>query len=90
MLCSLDQRFHDIEERQHLLLASLLDPRFKDRFFNGPEQRRKVKEMLLEELEKVSDSAVIEVQDLGEETDTLTEPASKRVNRETTELWKSF
>ena len=90
MLRSLDQRFHDIEERQHLLLASLLDPRFKDRFFNGPEQRRKAKEMLLEELEKVSDSAVIEVQDLGEETDTLTEPTSKRVNRETTELWKSF
>ena len=72
------------------LLLNLLDPRFKDRFFNGPEQRRKAKEMLLEELEKVSDSAVIKVQDLGEETDTLTEPASKRVNRETTELWKSF
>ena len=33
---------------------------------------------------------MIKVQDLGEETDTLTEPASKHVNRETTELWKSF
>ena len=92
MLRSLEQRFCDIEENQHLLLASLLDPRFKDRFFNGPEQRQKAKEMLLEELEKVSanDNAVIEVQDSGEEADTLTEPASKRVNRETTELWKSF
>jgi len=82
----------DIEENQHLLLASLLDPYFKDRFFNGPEQRQKAKEMLLEELEKVNvnDNAVIEVQDSGEEADPLTESASKRVNRETTELWKSF
>ena len=47
--------------------------------------------MLLEkELEKVSDSAEIEAQDSGEETDALTEPASKCINRETAELWKSF
>ena len=46
--------------------------------------------MLLEEFKNVNESAVIEVQDSGEEADTLTEPASKHVNRETTELWKSF
>jgi len=48
--------------------------------------------MLLEELEKVNvnDNAMIEVQDSGEEADPLTEPASKHVNRETTEQWKSF
>ena len=48
--------------------------------------------MLLEELEKVNvnEGAVIEVQDSGEKADTLTKPASKCVDRETAELWKSF
>ena len=35
MICSLEQRFCDIEENQHLFYYVNL--RFKDRFFNGPE-----------------------------------------------------
>jgi len=95
MLRSLEQRFCDIEENQHLLLASLLDPHFTDRFFSGPEQCQKAKILLLEELEednqKVYKGEIIEKKDSGEEEeleDSLTEPASKHV--ETTELWKSF
>jgi len=73
-------------------LLYYVNPQFKDRFFNGPEQYQKTKEMLLEELEKVNvnEGAVIEVQDSGEKADTLTKPASKCVDRETAELWKSF
>ena len=44
ILRSVNQRFHDIKEHQHLLLASLLDPRFKDRFFlmvQSNEERQK-------------------------------------------------
>ena len=71
MLHSLEQRFCDIEESQHLLLASLLDPCFKDRFFSGPEQRQKAKTLLLGELEegnqKVYKGEMIEIQDSGEE-----------------------
>ena len=44
MLCSLNQRFCDIADNQHLGLASLLDPRFKNSFFDGAEQQAKAKE----------------------------------------------
>ena len=73
-------------------LLYYVNPQFKDRFFNGPEQYQKTKEMLLEELEKVNvnEGAVIEVQDSGEKADTLTKPASKCVDRETAELWKKL
>ena len=62
MLCSLNQRFCDIGDNQHLVLASLLDPRFKNRFFDGAEQQVKAKEIMLEEVRKLSDRSVIEVQ----------------------------
>ena len=35
MLTSLERRFDDIEESQLLLLATCLDPRFKDKFFSS-------------------------------------------------------
>ena len=55
MLCSLNRRFCNVGNNQYLVLASLLDPRFKDRFFDGPEQQTKVKEMLLEDKSGTSD-----------------------------------
>ena len=80
-------------DNQHLVLASLLDPRFKNRFFDGAEQQAKAKEMMLEEVRKLSERPVIEVQDSesGDESHE-TEPAPKCINRRTapTELWKSF
>ena len=64
MLHSLKQRFSDIGDKQHLVLASLLDPRFKNRFFDGAEQQAKAKEMMLEEVRKLTGKPVTaEVQD---------------------------
>lgn len=96
ILSSLNRRFSGIGENPHLVVASLLDPRFKNTFFDSPEQQVKAKEMLLEEVRKVTGETVIEVEDSESanesETNSLNEPVSKRVNREaeTTELWKSF
>ena len=41
MLASLKRRFSDTEKSKCLVIATLLDPRFKDKFFSGP-----VKELL--------------------------------------------
>ena len=96
MLCSLNRRFCDIGDNQHLVLASLLDPCFKNRFFDSLEQQARAKEMMLEEVRKLTGRPVIEVQESesGDDSDECheTEPASKRINRRTeaTELWKSF
>ena len=93
MLHSLKQRFSDIGDKQHLVLASLLDPRFKNRFFDGAEQQAKAKEMMLEEVRKLTGKPVTEVQD-SESVDESheTESPSKRINRRTeaTEQWESF
>ena len=97
MLKSLNRRFSSVRENQHLVIPSLLDPRFKNRFFDGSEQQAKGKEMLLYEVRKVLGETVIEIEDSesaneSETNSSLAEPASKRVNREAevTELWKSF
>ena len=36
MLASLKRRFSDTEKSKCLVIATLLDPRFKDKFFSGP------------------------------------------------------
>ena len=59
----LNRRFCDIGDNQHLVLASLLDPRFKNRFFDGAEQQARAKEMMLEEVRKLTGRPVIEVQE---------------------------
>ena len=92
-LCSLKQRFSDIGDKQHLVLASLLDPHFKNRFLDGAEQQAKTKEMMLEEVRNLTGKPVIEVKESESGDESYeTEPASKCINRRTkaTELWKSF
>ena len=90
LLRSLNRRFCDVGDNQHLALASSLDCRFKNRFFDVAEQQAKAKGMLLEEVRKL---LVFEVQNFecGDESHE-TEPASKLINRRTapTELLKSF
>ena len=85
MLHSLNQRFCDIRDYQYLILASLLDPRFKNRFFDGAEQAR-AKEMMLEEVRKLTERSVIEVQESESEDDSdechETEPASKHKQKD--------
>ena len=36
MNASLERRFSDAEENENLLIATILDPRFKEKFFTGP------------------------------------------------------
>ena len=89
MLCSLNQRFSDLGDKEHLLLASFLNPRFKNRFFDGA----KAKEMMVEEVRKLTGKPMIEVRnsESGDESHE-TEPGAKYIHRRTepTKLWKSF
>ena len=57
LLKSLKSRFAGIEEKKELALATLLDPRFKDKFFSGNIIKATVKEMLVEEMSSSVDMA---------------------------------
>ena len=46
MLSSLNRRFSDVESKESLVLAMLLDPRFKDKFFCGIVERAHAKTLL--------------------------------------------
>ena len=46
MLTSLNRRYIDVESNSPLVLATLLDPRFKDKFFSGTQKRAFAKELL--------------------------------------------
>ena len=35
MLQSIERRFADVEEKEVIVLATIIDPRFKDKFFSG-------------------------------------------------------
>ena len=39
MLDSLNRRYGDAESNETLVLATLLDPRFKDKFFSGAHEK---------------------------------------------------
>ena len=73
MLLSVKRRFDDIESNVPLVIACLLDPRFKDRFLSGTIQQAEAKRMLIEELEDYDDAGSLE-------------PPSKRSNADITEL----
>ena len=55
MLLSVKRRFSDIESNVPLVIACLLDPRFKDKFLSGTIEQAEAKRMLLEELEKIQE-----------------------------------
>ena len=46
MLASLKRRFSDTEKSKCLVIATLLDPLFKDKFFSGPSERAAARQML--------------------------------------------
>ena len=50
LLHSLKSGFSGIEENKELSLATILDPRFKDKFFSGNIIQATIKEMLVEEM----------------------------------------
>ena len=51
---SLRSRFAGVEERRELALATMIDPRFKDKFFSGNIIKATIKEWLLEEITNVT------------------------------------
>ena len=53
MIKSLKSRFAGVEENRLLSIATILDPRFKDKFFASNIIKMTVKEMLEEEIQKV-------------------------------------
>ena len=87
MTTSLKSRFAGIEENQLLAIATVLDPRFKDKFFGNSIIRATVQEMLEEELLKIEEAAGTPGRD---NHDTATspseetkEPPSKRQKKDT-------
>ena len=56
MVKSLKSRFAGVEENMLLSIATLLDPRFKDKFFGSNIIKTTVKEMLEEEVQKIIDN----------------------------------
>ena len=67
MLDSLHSRFDDIEDKEFLVLATLLDPRYKDKFFTSGSTRQFGKRLLLTEYLHIKEEIEI------------SEPAAKRV-----------
>ena len=81
MLESLCSRFSDVEDNEYLVLATLLDPRFKDKFFSGAVQRATAKQMLEDKLK---------LHDESHETQSG-EPLPKRArNIPDSDIWQSF
>ncbi len=51
MLKSLEKRFEHVETNEYTALATLLDPRFKNKFFTGTSEQENVKMLLKEKVE---------------------------------------
>ena len=56
MLQSIERRFADVEEKEVLVLATIIDPRFKDIFFSGAVNRQNAKKMLPDECKKIREN----------------------------------
>ena len=69
MLTSLNCRFRDIESNETLVLATILDPCFKDKFFTSIVEREDAKMLLIEKLSEMSSHT---------ESPETTEPPEKR------------
>ena len=54
MLSSLNRRFRDIENNETLVLATLLDPCFKDKFFSGIIAREQAKLLLIAKVDEIT------------------------------------
>ena len=48
MLSSLKQRFANVEEHEELVVATTIDPRYKDKFFSKPTTKVLVKQFVVD------------------------------------------
>ena len=69
MLCSLHSRFDDVEDQEFLVLATLMDPRYKDRFFSSTSSHNFGKALLVGEYLHTNEEIEI------------TEPATKKLHQ---------
>ena len=90
MIKSLKSRFAGVEENRLLSIATILDPRFKDKFFASNIIKMTVKEMLEEEIQKVmadkDDDSSHSRQQLPSSVSrvgSLTSPVPKRAKKDT-------
>ena len=56
MLTSLNSRYKDVESNAPLVLATLHDPCFKDKFFSGAVERANARELLDQKVAEVTDT----------------------------------
>ena len=56
MLSSLKQRFADIEEQKELIVATTIDPRYKDKFFSKPTTKVFVKQLVVDMCTEITKS----------------------------------
>ena len=54
MKTSLQRRFADAEENEKLLVATILDPRFKGKFFSGPVVTDRAKSQVQEKISSLN------------------------------------
>lgn len=77
---SLKRRFEEIEDNEKLTVATLVDPRFKDKFFSGPAVVEKVKKLVRDLIKSVEESSHHSEEE---------PPAEKRPCPESG-IWKTF
>ena len=56
MLSSLKRRHIDVEEREDLIIATTMDPRYKDKFFSKPTTKLLVKQLVIERCTEITES----------------------------------
>ena len=84
ILRSLQNRYDEVESDEALATSTLLDPKFKDKFFSGAIERANAKELLQQEaddLKKSNDSLNL--------TETIS-PKRHQNDDHGSDLWKSF
>ena len=75
MLKSLNKRYAGVEDNSPLVLATLLDARFKDKFFSG---NIAAKQLLEEKVAELAQSTESSVASISESQGAIQEPSSKR------------
>ena len=83
MLHSLKRRFCDVETNEALILGTILDPRFKDKFFTSVSARQRGKELLGQKV-----ASLTTVTGSGTEDSSQTERSPPKQPR--TEFMESF
>ena len=80
MKSSLMRRFADVEDNQYLTVATLLDPRFKDKFFTHPSIKIQVSSLIQKQISDLKSTGV-------QDEEEIPEPPPKRV---CTDVWKTY